>query len=139
MAELLVRVVSKLNPDDVYKDVKLSKRGDVIMVVPDGWGWSIEERTNPDWRIFKWPSESVVNASTLLTPELPQVQTTVPDPMLQRRGFYLNIDKPSLPNALKNYLNDNTRAQWFFQVPANITIADIKLQRPKRTDPNVIG
>jgi hypothetical protein len=139
MAELLVRVVSKLNPDDVYKDVKLTKRGDVIMVVPDGWGWSIEEKTNPDWRIVKWPSETVVNASTLLTPELPEVETTIPDPMLQRRGFYLNLDKAGLPQALKNFINDNTRAQWFFSIPANITIADLKTKHVHRTDPNVIG
>lgn len=139
MCELLVRVIDKTNPVDVYKDVKLTKRGDVVVVMPDGWGWSSEEKTNPDWRIFKWPSETMTNASALLTPELPTVQTTIEDPMLQRRGFNLNVDYAGLPQALKNYLADDSRTQPFFNVPAQITIASIKRQKARRVDPNVIG
>lgn len=140
MCELLVRVKDKVSPDP-YRDVKLTKRGDVIVVMPDGWAWSSEERTNPDWRIFKWPSESIANASALLSPELPigQWPENAPDPMLQRRGFCLDVNFATLPQALKNYLADDSRAQAFFNVPAQVTIAALKMKRAKRPDPNVIG
>jgi hypothetical protein len=52
--EILVRVVDKYQPDP-EKNHLVSKRGDVIAVCPDGWGWSLEERTSPDWRIISSP------------------------------------------------------------------------------------
>lgn len=143
MAELLVRVVSKVNPSDVYKDVKLTKRGDVIVAQPDGWGWSDMEKTNPDWRIFKWPSVTVSEASVFLSPELPIAPKASPDmpddPMLQRRGFNIDVDLAALPASLRQYLSDMTRAQSSFDVPAQITISMVKRQKERRVDPAVIG
>jgi hypothetical protein len=55
MAEVLIRVVDKVNPTDPAKDQLCFKAGDVIHVAPDGWGWGSEEVTNPDWRIVKLP------------------------------------------------------------------------------------
>lgn len=140
MAELLIRVTDKTNLQDVYKDVQLTKRGHVITVVPDGWSWSEVERTNPDWRIFKWPSVSVDDCIDFLMPEpdLRPVKVGV-DPMLQRRAYKLDVDLVSLPTALKNYLADTTRVSPWFTIPANITLAQVKKQVAKRLDPNVIG
>lgn len=140
MAELLIRVVSKENLQDTYKDVQLSKRGGVIVAVPDGWGWSIAEKMSPDWRILKWPSVSVADCDDLLMPE-PDTRAVKlgVDPMLQRRAYLLDVDLATLPAALKTYLADASRASPWFNVPANITIAMVKKQVAKRADPAVIG
>ena len=143
MAELLIRVVSKTNAADPYRDAKLAKRGDVICVQADGWSWSEMEKTNPDWRILKWPSVSVSEASLLLTPELPtaaKVSGDMPDdPMLQLRGFHLDIDAATMPKALRTYLADATRKQPFVIMPSQITVAALKRQKAKRSNPAVIG
>jgi hypothetical protein len=131
MAELLVRVFSKSSTDPA-QDAKLTKRGDVIVVVPDGWGWSDIECTNPHWRIFKWPSVTESEASALLTPELPISEADVDNPLLQRRGFNLNLDAAILPAALKAYLADDSRVQPFFNVPAQVTLASIKAKKARR-------
>jgi hypothetical protein len=54
MAEVLVRIVDRggVDPAVGYGD---SKRGDVIAVCPNGWGWTPAELTNPDWRIVRVP------------------------------------------------------------------------------------
>lgn len=48
--ELLIRVTDK-HPvvSDQYEVA--SQRGDVIAACPDGWSWSVAERSNPDWII----------------------------------------------------------------------------------------
>lgn len=50
MAELLIRVVSK-----AHGVVGAELAGDVIVVCPDGWGWTDAERTNQEWRIVRLP------------------------------------------------------------------------------------
>lgn len=142
MAELLVRVVSKTNEDDHYKDVKLLKRGDVVVVLADDWPWTVIERQNPEWRILKWPNISIEAAERLLLPEIPEeppVLPELPDPSLQARRFYLNLDDPWLPLDMQVYLADDTRVNPFYVMPEHITMADIKLTRPRRPDPAVIG
>lgn len=47
MPELLARLIDKGPGEDA------SKRGDVIVSHPDGWAWSVAERTNRDWIIIK--------------------------------------------------------------------------------------
>jgi len=51
MAEILVRVVNKIQPDPI-KAERLLRAGDVVSVCPDGWSWTTIERTNPEWRII---------------------------------------------------------------------------------------
>lgn len=132
MAELLVRVVDKSNPTNPALDAKLTKRGDVIAVLPDGWGWSDIERTAPHWRIFKWPSVSESEASALLSPELPISEADTNNPLLQRRGFNLNLDAAIIPAGLKAYIADNSRVQAFFNVPAGVTLASLKQKKARR-------
>lgn len=140
MAELLLRVVDKSNPDDPYKDVKLTKRGDVIVVMPDGWAWGAEELSNPQWRILKWPALSMSAASAFLSPEIDTAPQPVGDnPMLQRRGFSFDLDAAIIPAGLRTWLADDTRAAPFFTVPANITLAMVRKKKSPRPDPTVIG
>ena len=89
MAEFLVRVVDKVNPDSVYLDAKCLKRGDVVCVCEDGWKWSDLERKNPEWHIIQVPGMSVIEGSQFLAEEPgdPQVNQ-----MLQRRQFKIDVD-----------------------------------------------
>ena len=68
MAELLVRVVDKTN-DDKKLDAQCSKRGDVIVVQPDGWPWGREELKSEVWRIVKLPGVDPGTLVDLVMPE----------------------------------------------------------------------
>lgn len=114
MAELLVRVVDKTN-DDPYLDVRCTKRGDVIVVKPDGWAWGKQELANPDWRIVKIDA-SIEECLQLLAPELPQSVT--PDRMTRKRAFKIDLDK----------------------LDAGVTdLAELKVTKNRLVDPGVIG
>ena len=140
MAEFLVLIASRVDAADPYKDVKLHKRGDVIEIVPDGWVWSAAEKTNPNWRIVKWPGVLVADVTDFMQPELDNRTVKMgSDPMLQIRGFNLNIDIATLPVAVKAFIADSTRAQRSITVPAQITVAALKAKKAKRPDPNVIA
>lgn len=131
MAELLVRVSRKIGATPAH-DAKLTKRGDVIVVAPDGWGWSDIECTNPEWRIFKWPNISLPEASALLTPELPIAQDDASNPLLQRRGFGLDVDGLLLPPPMKAYIADDSRAAPAYTIPLLVLLTSIKIKKARR-------
>lgn len=91
MAELLVMNVDRVNPDDIYKDAKLYKRGDVVVVCPDGWPWSETERTGPDFAIVKIPGMKVEEALDFLEPEK-DADPSSPSKTLQRRAVKVDLD-----------------------------------------------
>lgn len=140
--ELLLRVVDKTHTDP-YVDVTHTKRGDVVVVCPDGWPWGDMEKSNPDWRILKWPDLLQADAESLVSREIavaPQAPPATTDRMLQARGFHLKLDNNNkLPPDMVSYLADSTRSQWFYAVPNTVTISDLKIKKSKRQDPNVIG
>ena len=107
MAELLVRAVDKTNPTEVWRDVKLTKAFDVICVRPDGWPWSVQERTNPAWRIVALPLISEGLLTPLTDPEPGEKENI----FLQIRGRRLRIDKSGVPGPHRTWWNDATRAE----------------------------
>lgn len=103
MAELLVRIKDKVNPD-FYLNAQCGKRGDVIAVQPDGWSWSPRERTNPEWMIVQFPGVPVAEFSDLLMIE-PEPNPDQPSRTRQRRAFKLDVDalgiaEPVVPEGL---------------------------------------
>jgi hypothetical protein len=68
--ELLVRVVDKRS-DDKVNDIMLTKRGDVIVVKPDGHDWTERERTYPEWRILRLPDMTEAEAYSFISPQKP--------------------------------------------------------------------
>ena len=98
MCEVLVRVVDKVNPNDANLDAQCLKRGDFVSICPDGWGWSQIERTNPDWRIVKISGLSVEEAKAYLAKGAKY-----------RRAFKLDVDDVTLPQGVKNYVQDSAR------------------------------
>jgi len=133
MCEMLIRVVDKVN-DDPYLDAKCTKRGDVITVQPDGWGWSRAELRNPDWRIIKIPGVTVIEAESFLGAEM-DADPANPSQVLQRRAFRLDVD--ALPDS-SGQVGDASRRNPLHRV--NIDYDDLmalKISKPPLVDPNV--
>jgi hypothetical protein len=135
MAEFLIRVQDKINTSSIYFDVKCLKRGDVVCVCPDGWPWSQLELTLPFWRIVKVPGMALDEAQAFLVPE-------PGDPLLKKtlmaRQFKLDIDNLVLPQSIKDWIADATRAQPFLVVALAQTRA-LKVLKPPVLDPAIIG
>lgn len=124
MCELLVRSVSKTHPDDPYLCSKLTKRGDVIVAMPDGWGWGTAELANPEWVILKMPAVPLEFGQSFLGEEK-NTDPSNPSYVLQRRAFYLDLDALLQTGDLSS-LND---AQ----------LAEYKRRKAPLEDPNILG
>lgn len=134
MAELLVRVTDLTDPN-IYLDSKLTKRGDVIVVRPDGWLWGIEERTAPFWRIIK-SSMSVEEAQAYLKPQVDKDPKN-PSKTLLTRAIKFDLDGISTPQTLKNFV-DGPRTNDIFDA-TKIDLNTLKVIKPDLADPLVIG
>lgn len=88
MPELLVRVVDKVNSDP-YLDALCTKRGDVIVVKPDGWAWGGKERDNSEWRIIKLDAPEA-ECLQFISAELPETATS--NRMVRKRAFTFDIE-----------------------------------------------
>lgn len=97
MAELLVRTVDNINPD-AEMDYLSSKRGDVIVVMPDGWQWSKAEAKSSIWEIVKAPGVSVFDANVFLGPE---INTDDTNPQIKLRSRAVSLDLDRLPKNKK--------------------------------------
>jgi hypothetical protein len=91
MCELLVRIEDKGVDPDPEKDAHISKKGHVIDIRPDGWGWSETELANPAWRIGSVPG---VDPGDYTKFAMAAVQV---GPMatvrIARKAFYLDVDQ----------------------------------------------
>lgn len=137
MAELLVRVVDKVNRDDPYLDAKCLKRGDVVCVCPDGWKWSPAELKNPDWRVLHMPGLSVEKAEVFLGPEIDEDPKN-PSKMLRRRAFKIDLDSTLLPAGVKQATQDGAKVESKLSVPlTEVAALALKVAKPRLEDPNV--
>lgn len=128
--ELLVRVKDKIG-SDVYHDVKLTKRGHVIVVKPDGHDWGARELDNPDWRIIRIPGISEAEATAMLAEE-PGLDT---NRMKQRRAFKLDLDNGVFKNTHKNFIDDDSRQTRHVEI--NISdLRQLKKQLKPVKDPD---
>jgi hypothetical protein len=91
MAELYLRVVDKVNATSAQLDAQCMKRGDVVVICPDGWNWGIEELKSPNHRIIKMPGVPVEKLDYLLAPELP-ADPLNPPKTLKRRMNKIDVD-----------------------------------------------
>lgn len=135
MSELLIRVIDKVGSDP-YLDAKCLKRGDVVVVVDNGWLWAKEELTAPYWRILKLPNVSVTVAEAFLGAEF-DIDPAHPSKVLRRRAF--SLDLVNWTNQVLQWIADDTRAVPFRT--ANISEANLlalKLPKVRLVDPNVL-
>lgn len=137
MCEILLKATNATSPDP-YKDVKCYKAGDVVVVMPDGWGWGSKELTDPMFRIVKLPNVTVEQAVGILCAWEIDVNPAQPSRMLQRRGYRVWYEQ--LSGQPRAYWLDATRASPSFTW--NVTFAQLqnfRLQKAPVPDPNVIG
>lgn len=104
MAELLVRVIDKINADETL-NLQCLKRGDVVSICEDGHTWGTVELANPDWRIVTIPGVAVEDLEGLLMPEI-DVDSKAPTPK-RRRMFNLNLDAPEIGKSGLREFFDN--------------------------------
>src|SRR5580765_5845317 len=133
MAEMLLWMQDRQGAD-IYHTTKLAQRGDVIVVQPDGWGWTLAEQTDP-FTVVVVPDAAVTDLESFLSPEMPQPgnedalwwETTN---TLQFRGFKVDVDAYVPPSG--GVLSSGTT------VPLDDVLA-LKVQKPPVDDPAVIG
>ena len=88
MAEMLVRTLDKYEGEDLKLQAKSTGRGDVIVVVGDGWQWSAIERTSPEWIIVKC-SASLEECQAMRATEQGNELT---NPYARVRAFRFDLD-----------------------------------------------
>lgn len=136
MAELLVRVHDKVGAD-LYRDCQCTKRGDVIVVCPDGHVWGEQEKRQPFWRILRFPRVAVSQASTWLSEE-PDIDPRQPSRTRRRRLFRINLD--ALPVSIQPYLADDRRSAP--SAALQLRLADLEAVIERKApilDPAILG
>lgn len=131
-------VVDRNNPDDIYKDSKLYKRGMVIDVRADGWSWGYQELNNPDFRILRTPDLGDVTIAALLAPEdgfgvVDHATSTV-----RIRENKLDLDGASAPQGLRAFLQDNRRQSPIFALSHADQLTSLIAARPAVPNPLVL-
>jgi hypothetical protein len=122
MAQLLIFARDKVC-GDYHLDAQNHKRGDVLLVYPDGQQHSQEVLTHPMFRIIEVPSLSINEAKTLLAPQvLGPNDTFVSEKTRQFRGFKLDLDDPLIPADLRAYVDDDTRKQDIFVIDLRLRL-----------------
>jgi len=99
MAEALIRVIDKPLTGNPAIDTKRTMAGDVIVVKPDGWGWSQKELTSSEWRVVRTPM-SVAELSLMMEGEIGDPDM---NPNLRRR--IRKFDLSLLPASRRNLLH----------------------------------
>ena len=100
MAELLIKAVDATHIDPRKDLAGCYKRGDVVVVKPDGHVWGKEEGL-PKFVIVKIPGVTEAQAQKYLGPE---VNALALEETLTRRLWRVNVDM--IPNALLKKLRD---------------------------------
>jgi len=133
MCEALICVKNLGTSGNLAVDTKQPNVGDVIVICPDGWGWTpyeLGQMTNPTWgnhphlRIAKFPNITMAQAQFMLAPELDQPQNLPnnPSPYLQYRAQFLDQTKiQSLYPNFYAFLLDDLRTNPTITVNATPT------------------
>lgn len=91
MCEILVKAVDATHRDPIKDTRGCYKRGDVVIVKPDGWEWGTEEVLPPaqggKFFIVKVPGVDPATLASLVGPELGLMKD-----VLRRRSQYLAVD-----------------------------------------------
>jgi len=100
MAEFLVKAVDSTNRDPIKDQRGCYKRGDVVVVMPDGHKWGKEEGL-PKFAIIKIPGLSVKDAKEYTASEYPLGDLTKKP--IRRRRYRVPLD--DLSAAIKSELD----------------------------------
>lgn len=117
MAEMLVRVVDKVNPNDDRLNNQCLKRGDVVTVQEDGWPWSPAELAGDPWVVIKLPDVGVSKALVYLAKEVAEGPEDAERRVLRRRMYSFDLDAAAVSKEQKEItLSGNDKALAILQV-----------------------
>lgn len=151
MCELLVFTTNTVG-DDVYRDAKLPKRGDVISIQEDGWQWGVDELHDSRFLVVKIPGTEISEVSALLSPEVDATMSKDPAFLnqsllintLQYRGFNLNLDAMQLTVPIVPIIKTIEGVQRLVApMPVDMSSASMllayKVKKAPITNPAIIG
>lgn len=107
MAEVLIRIREKPGIRADLLPMNFN-RGDVVVVCPDNWPWSVEELTNPDWRIIALPLISEKQLEQFILPRT-RVTPLGDREITRKRNAKINLDDLTLPLAFRVWLANDAR------------------------------
>jgi len=107
---ILVRVTDRPTTGNPQKDARNLMGGDIVSYYPDDRYMSPRMLTNPDWRIFKITDIPESALIALTDDENDDENEPVGDGFKYVRKQKVDIFSKQLPKAVKNYVNDSTRA-----------------------------
>ena len=99
MAEFLIKVLDTKHPNPIKDQQKCYKRGDIVVVKPDGHNWGKEEGL-PKFVKIKIPGLPV--SEKYIDPEIDEIDKSK---IIRRRKFRILLD--NLPNTIINKLKKN--------------------------------
>ena len=140
--DILIRVKDRIHPDPV-KNAFNTKRGDVVEILPeDGRQWGRLDLSNPDYRIIRisgvTPTERLAFKRTGRRHEMPDGTFSLP----RQRDIYIDLDDPSIPLVVRNWINDDKRAVPLLDLSGRITLAQLRSlvkTRDPYPDPRILG
>lgn len=112
MAEILIKAIDATHLNPVKNQRGCYKRGDPVVIMPDGWGWGTEETKPPidggKFVIIKIPGVTPQQVHDAIHARWPGLQHILESELqagmvVRRRQLTFNIDL--LPSAVKNTLN----------------------------------
>jgi len=109
--QILIRV--KDRPAPYGQSHSITGRGDVIQTADDSHVWSERELTNPAWRIVK-AALVQVEADALAANEVDAAGLKLKTHKRQRK---INLDHPAIPQAIKDFIADDSRAVQILDMP----------------------
>lgn len=137
MAEVLIRTQDKPLTGDPYIDRHRSRRGSVIVIMPDGHEWSAEERAAPFWYILSLPGISPHLLSQFTAPDLGYSDEEAEKLNRVLRRWSSLVDYA----GLLDLLSKPARRRILREDPAQalVLILALKVAAPVLIDPAVIG
>ena len=123
MCEILVKAIDHVHPDPVKDRRGAYKRGDPVLVMPDGHEWGNEERL-PRFIVLKIPGLSVEEGNkytepefmdTIINPEVGDIDLIVTEKRMVTRRLW-NIHLDDLPPGIKIALEVGGMAKVPFSV-----------------------
>ena len=102
MVEILIKAVDATHKDPIKDKRGCYKRGDPVVVMPNGWSWGKEELNKDKFYILRVKDMTLKQGKELI---LPDVDTTdIENPIIVRKRKY-SIKVDNLPGEVKDKLS----------------------------------
>lgn len=106
---------------------------DMITAQDTGWNWGPMDLTNPWFRLVQWDELTLADAVQFLSPLPPRLDANE-DPLTygQYRGMYINFNDALIPQEMRDWWRDDTRAvpKFVLTLPLSV-LGDLTVARPE--------